>query len=112
MHTLLERIAVPPAEGLHPAYTAEHLMELIQAHAPTGLALLRKRHGKVLKALSMKVLQNDADAEDLIQDVFVEIWNQTPSLPDADPRSGPPRCRGCESNFLADRFNRHGMAVE
>ena len=27
---------------------------------------------------------------------------QTPSLPDADPRAGHPRCGGLKSNFLAD----------
>lgn len=52
----------------------EQLMGLIQAQDQTGLAQLHARHGKLLKALGMKVLHNDADAEDLVQEVFLEIW--------------------------------------
>jgi RNA polymerase sigma-70 factor (ECF subfamily) len=35
----------------------------------------------------MKVVHNDADAEDLLQEVFVEIWNRVGAY---DPRKGRP----------------------
>jgi RNA polymerase sigma-70 factor (ECF subfamily) len=49
-------------------------MCLIQVQDQTGLTQLHNRHGKFLKGLGMKVLHNDADAEDLVQEVFLEIW--------------------------------------
>lgn len=59
--------------------TDERLMELIQAHDPDALAKLYARHWRVLKGVSMKVLHNDADTDDLLQDVFVEIWERAGS---------------------------------
>ena len=35
----------------------------------------------------MKVLHNDAHAEDLLQDVFVELWDRAASY---DPQKGQP----------------------
>ena len=68
-------------------FTDEQLMEMIQAHVRNGLALLHERYARLLKAMSMKVLHNDADAEDLIQDVFVEIWDRAARY---DPLKGRP----------------------
>lgn len=59
--------------------TDERLMELIQAHQANALAQLHQRYGRLLKAVSMKVLHNDSDAEDLLQDVFVEVWERAGS---------------------------------
>ena len=52
-----------------------------------GLDLLHDRYSTLLKALSMKVLHNDADAEDLVQDVFIEIWDRAASY---DSQKGRP----------------------
>ena len=49
-------------------------MEMVQAHRPRGLDLLHERYGTLLKSVSMRVLHNEIDAEDLLQDVFLEIW--------------------------------------
>lgn len=62
-------------------------MELVQTFNNEGLDILHNRYGKLLKCMSMKVLHNDADAEDLIQDVFVEIWDRAGSY---DPIKGRP----------------------
>ncbi|MEA3208208.1 MAG: polymerase sigma-70 factor, subfamily [Chthoniobacter sp.] len=62
-------------------------MEIIQAHERTGLKRLHDRYARRLKAMSMKVLNNDADAEDLLQDVFLEIWNRAASY---NPLKGRP----------------------
>ena len=75
------------AESSHAPFTDEHLMEMIQAHASNGLDLLHERYAGFLKVMSMKVLHNDADAEDLLQDVFLEIWNRAASY---DPLKGRP----------------------
>ena len=64
------------AAGSLSSFTDEQLMEIIQARVRNGLALLHERYARLLKAMSMKVLHNEADAEDLLQDVFVEIWER------------------------------------
>jgi RNA polymerase sigma-70 factor (ECF subfamily) len=69
------------------AFTDEHLMAMIQAHHQGGLNLLHDRYAILLKSMSMKVLHNDADADDLLQDVFVEIWDRAASY---DPMMGRP----------------------
>ena len=69
------------------AFSDEHLMAMIQAHIRNGLALLHERYARLLKVMSMKVLHNEADADDLLQDVFVEIWDRAASY---DPLKGKP----------------------
>lgn len=54
-------------------------MVMIQSGIRNGLDLLHDRYHRLLKGLSMTVLHNEADAEDLIQDVFVEIWARSNS---------------------------------
>lgn len=70
-----------------PDTTDEQLMEMIQAHSHRGLDLLHDRYVILLKVVSMKVLHNDADADDLLQDVFVEIWERAGNY---DPLMGRP----------------------
>ena len=62
-------------------------MEMIGAHDDRGLTLLHDRYATLLKGLSMKVLHNDADAEDLLQDVFLEIRDRVGSY---NPLKGRP----------------------
>lgn len=56
--------------------TDEQLMERIQAADAEALALLHDRYAAMLKALIMKVLHNEAESEDMLQEIFVEIWNR------------------------------------
>jgi RNA polymerase sigma-70 factor, ECF subfamily len=77
-----------PIEGLTPklpaaipelepgAPTDLELMLAIQEANPEALALLYDRYNGVLKALILRVLHNEAEAEDLLQEIFMEIWNQ------------------------------------
>lgn len=87
MKELLERTPTATTGSSHPPFTDEHLMEMIQAHVRNGLDLLHERYAALLKSLSMKVLHNDADADDLLQDVFVEIWERAASY---NPEKGRP----------------------
>ncbi len=50
-------------------------MAAIQQRDPQALADLYDRYGGILKALIMRVLHNEAGADDLLQEIFVEIWN-------------------------------------
>jgi len=52
------------------------LMEAIKESNADALEALYDRYSSVLKAIVMRVLHNESEADDLLQEVFVEIWNQ------------------------------------
>jgi RNA polymerase sigma-70 factor (ECF subfamily) len=53
------------------------LMRAIQAENPDALAQLYDRYSGILKALILRVIHNEAEADDLLQEIFMEIWNQS-----------------------------------
>ena len=52
------------------------LMKAIQSENPEALAQLYDRYNGILKALILRVIHNEAEADDLLQEIFMEIWNQ------------------------------------
>jgi RNA polymerase sigma-70 factor (ECF subfamily) len=52
------------------------LMQAIQAEDSDALAQLYDRYNGILKALILRVVHNEAEADDLLQEIFMEIWNQ------------------------------------
>ena len=56
--------------------TDEALMELIQKRDEEALTMLYYRHGKLLKSVIGRCVYDDQHTEDLLQEVFVEIWNR------------------------------------
>ncbi len=58
------------------APTDFELMEGIQAENPEALSQLYDRYNGILKALILRVIHNEAEAEDLLQEIFMEIWSQ------------------------------------
>ena len=54
----------------------ETLMARIQEREPEALAALYDRYSGILKSLIMGVIHNDAEADDLLQEIYMEIWNQ------------------------------------
>jgi RNA polymerase sigma-70 factor (ECF subfamily) len=58
------------------APTHLQLMEGIQAENPDALSQLYDRYNGILKALILRVIHNEAEADDLLQEIFMEIWNQ------------------------------------
>jgi RNA polymerase sigma-70 factor (ECF subfamily) len=52
------------------------LMQSIQAGEADALSQLYDRYNGILKALILRVIHNEAEAEDLLQEIFMEIWNQ------------------------------------
>lgn len=63
------------------------LMRGLQAEDPEAFSQLYDRYNGVLKALILRVIHNEAEAEDLLQDVFMEIWNQAKKF---SPKKGKP----------------------
>jgi len=52
------------------------LTKAIQAEDPDALSQLYDRYNGILKALILRVIHNEAEADDLLQEIFMEIWNQ------------------------------------
>jgi RNA polymerase sigma-70 factor (ECF subfamily) len=68
-------------------FTDEQLMQMIQSHRHRGLDILHDRYATLLKGLIVKSLRNYADAEDLLQEVFLEVWNRAANY---NPMKGRP----------------------
>ena len=52
------------------------LMTGIQAGDPDALSQLYDRYNGIVKALILRIIHNETEADDLLQEVFLEIWNQ------------------------------------
>jgi RNA polymerase sigma-70 factor (ECF subfamily) len=73
----------PPAKSFVSAIELEpgmpsdvDLMTGIQAGDPDALSQLYDRYSGIVKALILRIIHNDTEADDLLQEVFMEIWNQ------------------------------------
>src|SRR5437763_5368840 len=58
------------------APTDVDLMGGIQSQDPDALSVLYDRYNGIVKALILRIIRNDTEADDLLQEVFMEIWNQ------------------------------------
>ena len=52
------------------------LMAGIQREDPEALSKLYDRYNGIIKALILRVVHNEAEADDLLQEIFMELWNQ------------------------------------
>src|ERR1700757_4082883 len=71
---VVTRTIAPPREPGAP--TDFDLMKGIQAGDSDALSQLYDRYNGILKALILRVIHNEAEADDLLQEIFMEIWNQ------------------------------------
>ena len=72
------RTIAPPLEPGAPSDF--ELMKGIQAGDPDALSQLYDRYNSILKALILRVIHNEAEADDLLQEIFMEIWNQAQTI--------------------------------
>jgi RNA polymerase sigma-70 factor, ECF subfamily len=52
------------------------LMLGIQSGGAEALSQLYDRYSGIMKALILRIIHNETEADDLLQEVFMEIWNQ------------------------------------
>ena len=52
------------------------LMLGIQDEDPEALSKLYDRYNGIIKALILRVVHNEAEADDLLQEIFMELWKQ------------------------------------
>ena len=72
-------LILKPAPANSPAPegpTDEVLMARIKERDEEALTMLYYRHGKLLKSVMSRCVYDDQHCEDLLQEVFVEIWNR------------------------------------
>ncbi|MBI4199902.1 MAG: sigma-70 family RNA polymerase sigma factor [Chloroflexi bacterium] len=58
----------------------EHLVVLVQAGQQEALAQLYDRYGRAVYGLALRLLQDTAQAEEVTQDVFVNLWMKASSF--------------------------------
>jgi RNA polymerase sigma-70 factor (ECF subfamily) len=63
------------------------LMLGIQRGDADALSQLYDRYNGIIKALVLRIIHNDTEADDLLQEVFMEIWNQAKNF---SPAKGKP----------------------
>src|SRR5437764_11438029 len=63
------------------------LMLGIQSSDADALSQLYDRYNGIVKALILRIIHNDSEADDLLQEVFMEIWNQAKNF---SPEKGKP----------------------
>ena len=70
-----------------PDKTDEELMQAIISREQSALDLLYARYRPLISKIVMEILPNEADAEEALQDVFMEIWTRAANY---DVRKGKP----------------------
>ena len=63
------------------------LLERIATRERAAFEQLYSRYANILYATAMKFLKEDADAQDVVQDVFIQIWDKAKLY---DPAKGKP----------------------
>ena len=75
MMWLLAALSTLTAGGREQADDADRLARV--ASGDTGcLAVLYDRHARTVYSIALRVLRDQADAEDVVQDVFAQMWRQ------------------------------------
>ncbi|MDD5349550.1 MAG: sigma-70 family RNA polymerase sigma factor [Chthoniobacteraceae bacterium] len=67
---------LPPPEVEQGAISDEALMEAIAQGNSAALSTLYDRYASILKALTIRVVHDEAEADDLLQEVFMQVWQQ------------------------------------
>lgn len=96
--------AAPP---LATAISDDALIAAIVAGEPEALGLLYDRHGHVVLALLTRILGDREGAEDLLQEVFLRVWQQAKTY---DETRGAVRCwlNGIAHNLALNELRRRG----
>lgn len=65
----------------------EALMARLSDHEPESLKMLYKRYAAVLRGVVMRVVHDEAETEDVLQDIFVQVWDRADHY---EPAKGKP----------------------
>src|SRR6478752_4186495 len=68
--------------------TDQELLQLISAGDSTALSKLYDRHSRLIYGLLLRLLNDSDDAEDILQEVFVQAWRKASTY---KPELGSPK---------------------
>ncbi len=52
------------------------LIDMIVKQSEGALEELYRRHSPLLRKVIMRIMSNDSDIDDVLQDVFIQVWQQ------------------------------------
>jgi RNA polymerase sigma-70 factor, ECF subfamily len=85
-----------------------HLVKRIASRDKAALELLYKRHGSIALALAKRIVGRMSEAEDVVQEAFVEIWRRADQF-DARRGSAEAWTYGIVRNRAIDRVRKHSV---
>jgi RNA polymerase sigma-70 factor (ECF subfamily) len=107
MLPLLLAVYSDPQEGA--------LIARLQRRDPQALAELYDRYGKMAYSLVLRVVRDNAIAEDLVQETFLRVWNRVHSIDSEKGSLGPwllAIARNRAIDYLRSSAGRERNAVE
>lgn len=63
-----------PAESLQGVRSDEDLAEALLNGNPDALTVLFKRHSRIVFGIARRILRNDSEAEDCVQQIFIDVF--------------------------------------
>ncbi len=63
-------------QAARPTFTDAELLDSLQTKQPEALEHLYDCYGSVVYGVALKVLQNQSEAEDLTQEIFLSLWQR------------------------------------
>jgi RNA polymerase sigma-70 factor (ECF subfamily) len=79
-----QQFTIPQADLVE---SDEQLMSRIKERQDSALAEMHRRHKSLLRTVIADVVHHDHDVDEVLQDVFVELWRRVESY---DPAKGKP----------------------
>lgn len=76
----------------------EHIISLFFDRSERAIEALAGAHGKAMRAVSLRILHNEQDADECLNDAYLGVWN---AIPPARPSAlGAFACRICRNVSL------------
>jgi RNA polymerase sigma-70 factor (ECF subfamily) len=97
---ILNEDETPSIEPVHPAAAViqiseisdELLLERVRAGDKEALGILFRRYARSVRNIACRILRNEAEAEDLLQEVFLRIFAKPPCSIQRPGSHGPGFC--------------------
>ena len=78
-HQQLKNVTQPATQVAPGEATDEQLMQRIQTGDEEALAALQRRHQPLLRTIVGRMINNDSDVDDLVQEILLAVWHHAAS---------------------------------
>jgi RNA polymerase sigma-70 factor (ECF subfamily) len=69
-------VHLPVTVAQNPEISDEFLLEQVRVGAKDAITILFRRHARAVRNVAYRILRNEAEADDLVQDVFLFIFRK------------------------------------